>query len=104
MIKRGGKTNKVDYEDSNNQQVCHTIADDMSSGRHILQNELLEMTTRQPLALTKLNSEILVGYGHDKEEEDKSEESSEFCIQSQLVNYRKQKTGLIDQPDVFGLT
>lgn len=55
-----------------------------------MQNELLEMCTRLPLALTKRKSEMLVGYGHDKEEEDKSEESSELGIKSQLVNYRKQ--------------
>ena len=74
MIKKGGKTNKVDYDESNIQQTPrHTIADNISSSRPIIQKELEIELSKLPslLALTKLQSEKIVY----KEEEDKSEVS-----------------------------
>ena len=60
MIKRGDKTNQVDYDDSNNQKDFHTIADNMSSSRPIMQKELEGEITRLPLALTRRQSENLI--------------------------------------------
>ena len=60
MIKRGDKTNKVDYDESNIQMACHTIADNMSSSRPIMQKELEGEITRLPLALTKRQSEQFI--------------------------------------------
>ena len=105
MIKRGDKTNMVDYDESNIQMACHTIADNMSSSRPIMQKELEGEIIRLPLALTKRQSEQFISSAQiNGEEEDKSEVSSEVRNKSQLVYYRKQNTGMVNHPDRSILT
>ena len=103
MIKRGNKTNQVDYDESHNQQVCHTIEDNMSSSRPIMQKELEDEIVRLPLALTKRQSEQLNTARHftkggdfdddddddeitgSDDEEDKSDFSSEQVNKSEML-------------------